>query len=105
MSEDRNRKYDSDSRDSYGQRGGQMGYFKAQPLDLGLRKKKKLDMFEEDKTLLVDYKDVKLLMKFVSERGRVLPRRMTGLTAHNQRKVTVAIKRAQFLALMPYAKM
>ncbi|MBP9837774.1 MAG: 30S ribosomal protein S18 [Proteobacteria bacterium] len=82
-----------------------MGYFKAQPLDLGLRKKKKLDMFEEDKTLLVDYKDVKLLMKFVSERGRVLPRRMTGLTAHNQRKVTVAIKRAQFLALMPYAKM
>lgn len=94
---------DSEGGSSYSQ-SGQMGYFKAQPFDLGLKKKKKMDPFLEDKGLAIDYKDAKLLVRFVSERGRILPRRMTGLTAHHQRKVTMVIKRAQFLALLPVTK-
>ena len=90
--------------DGGGSRSAPMGYFKAQPLDLGVRRKRKMDPFVGDKNLKIDYKDAKLLSRFVSERGRVLPRRMTGLTAHNQRQVTRAIKRAQFLALMPYVR-
>ena len=86
------------------QRQAPMGYFRAHPLDLGLKKKKKQDPFLEDETLFVDYKDPRLLSRFISERGRVLPRRMTGLTAHNQRMVARAIKRAQHLALMPITR-
>jgi len=85
----------------YGDRNSQpMGYFRAQPLDLGTRRKKKADPFIEDPTLLLDYKDARLLKRFVSERGKILPRRMTGLTAHNQRQIARAIKRAQHLAIM-----
>jgi ribosomal protein S18 len=85
----------------YGERSSQpMGYFRAQPLDLGTRRKKKADPFLEDPTLQLDYKDARLLKRFVSERGKILPRRMTGLTAHNQRQVARAIKRAQHLAIM-----
>jgi len=90
--------------DDGGGRAAPTGYFKAQPLDLGVRRKRKLDPFVEDTGLAIDYKDPKLLSRFVSERGRVLPRRMTGLNAHNQRMINRAIKRAQFLALMPYVK-
>ncbi len=115
VSEDRsNRRGDHAERESSGgsdsheegssSRSAPMGYFKAQPLDLGVRRKRKMDPFIEDKNLKIDYKDAKLLSRFVSERGRVLPRRMTGLTAHNQRQVTRAIKRSQFLALMPYVR-
>ena len=50
----------------------------------------------------VDYKDTELLSRFVSERGKILPRRVTGTSAKNQRKVTTAIKRARVMALMPY---
>lgn len=50
----------------------------------------------------IDYKDVDLLRKFVTERGKVLPRRITGLTAKQQRDLTTAIKRARILALLPY---
>lgn len=53
----------------------------------------------EDK---IDYKDVDLLRKFVTERGKILPRRITGLTAQQQRDLTSAIKRARILALLPY---
>ena len=81
-----------------------MGYFRAQPLDLGVRRRKKLDPFEEDSSIKIDYKDPRLLQRFMSERGRVLPRRMTGLSAYNQRQVTRAIKRAQNLALLPIIK-
>jgi small subunit ribosomal protein S18 len=51
---------------------------------------------------LIDYKDVDLLRKFITERGKILPRRITGLTAKQQRDLTVAIKRARILALLPY---
>lgn len=80
----------------------QMGYFRAQPLDLGIRRTKKKDPFEEDENLFVDYKDPKLLDRYMSERGKILPRRMTGLTSTHQRTVARAIKRAQHIALLPY---
>lgn len=80
----------------------QLGYFRAQPLDLGLKRKKRPDPFLENKDLAIDYKDAKLLRRFMSERGRMFGRRSTGLTAMHQRQVTRAIKRAQQLALLPY---
>jgi small subunit ribosomal protein S18 len=50
----------------------------------------------------IDYKDVDLLRKYVTERGKILPRRITGLTAKQQRDLTQAIKRARILALLPF---
>ncbi|MGP1386695.1 MAG: 30S ribosomal protein S18 [Thainema sp.] len=50
----------------------------------------------------IDYKDVDLLRKFITERGKILPRRITGLTAKQQRELTRAIKRARTLALLPF---
>jgi small subunit ribosomal protein S18 len=50
----------------------------------------------------IDYKDVELLRKFVTERGKILPRRITGLTAQQQRDLTQSIKRARLLALLPF---
>ena len=55
----------------------------------------------EDPTKTVDYKDTAMLTRFLSERGRILSRRLTGLSAYNQRKVSKAIKRAQHLGLLP----
>jgi small subunit ribosomal protein S18 len=66
------------------------------------KRRKKMDPFMEDPSKTIDYRDVATLSKFVSERGRILSRRLTGLTAYNQRKVAKAIKRAQSLGLMPY---
>ncbi len=67
------------------------------------RRKKKLDPFMQDPGLSVDYKDVAILSKFLSERGRILSRKLTGLTAYNQRKVSKAIKRAQHLGMLPFS--
>ena len=50
----------------------------------------------------IDYKDVELLPKFITERGKILPRRITGLTAKQQRDLTKSIKRARFMALLPF---
>ncbi len=50
----------------------------------------------------IDYKDVDLLRRFVTERGKILPRRVTGLTAKQQRQLTKSIKRARTVALLPY---
>jgi small subunit ribosomal protein S18 len=50
----------------------------------------------------IDYKDVELLRKFITERGKILPRRITGLTAKQQRDLTLGIKRARILALLPF---
>ncbi len=76
------------------------GYFRAQPLDLGFRRRKKMDPFMEDPTSSIDYKDPRTLSRFMSERGRILPRRMTGLTAKNQRYIARAVKRAQHIGLL-----
>ena len=50
----------------------------------------------------IDYKDVELLKKFITERGKILPRRMTGLTAKQQRDLTLAVKRARIVAFLPF---
>ena len=50
----------------------------------------------------IDYKDVKLLQRFISERGKIVPRRITAVTAKEQRQLAQAIKRARELALLPY---
>ena len=50
----------------------------------------------------IDYKDVDLLKKFIPERGKILPRRLTGLTARQQRDLTNAVKRARIVALLPF---
>lgn len=50
----------------------------------------------------IDYKDVELLRKFITERGKILPRRITGLTAKQQRDLTIAVKRARILSLLPF---
>lgn len=52
----------------------------------------------------VDYKDVRRLQRFLTERGKILPRRATGLTAKQQRQISRAIKRARQIALIPYVK-
>ena len=64
--------------------------------------KKKVCMYCADKNLVIDYKDTDKLKKFVSEKGKILPRRVTGLCAKHQREVTVAIKRARQIALLPF---
>lgn len=66
------------------------------------RIKKKVCMYCADKALVIDYKDSDKLRKFVSEKGKILPRRVTGLCAKHQRKVTTEIKRARHIALLPY---
>ncbi|CAI8173255.1 MAG: 30S ribosomal protein S18 [Prochlorococcus sp.] len=50
----------------------------------------------------IDYKDVDLLKKFITDRGKILPRRLTGLTAKQQRHLTTAVKRARIVAMLPF---
>ncbi len=66
------------------------------------RNRRKVDRFLADKSLVIDYKDPSALKYFVTERGKIVPRRVSGLCALNQRKVTKAIKRARMIALMPF---
>ncbi|KAA0546036.1 30S ribosomal protein S18 [Bacillus sp. BGMRC 2118] len=65
-------------------------------------KRRKVCFFTSNGITNIDYKDVDLLKRFVSERGKILPRRVTGTSAKYQRKLTVAIKRARQMALLPY---
>ncbi|MBI4593478.1 MAG: 30S ribosomal protein S18 [Candidatus Rokubacteria bacterium] len=58
-----------------------------------------------DRVDLVDYKDVRRLRSFISERGKIIPRRISGSCARHQRQLTHAIKRARTVALLPYAAM
>ena len=69
----------------------------------GRRAKRKVCIFCADKVEAIDYKDVAKLRKFLSERAKILPRRITGNCAHHQRQTTVAIKRARQIALLPYS--
>ncbi|MBB2482638.1 30S ribosomal protein S18 [Bacillus sp. APMAM] len=68
----------------------------------GGRKRRKVCYFTANGITHIDYKDVDLLKKFISERGKILPRRVTGTSAKYQRKLTIAIKRARTMALLPY---
>jgi small subunit ribosomal protein S18 len=66
------------------------------------RKRKKVCIFCADKIDYIDYKDIARLRKFTSERAKILPRRISGACAKHQRQITVAIKRARVVALMPF---
>jgi small subunit ribosomal protein S18 len=68
----------------------------------GRAKRRKVCFFTSNGITHIDYKDVDLLKKFVSERGKILPRRVTGTSAKYQRKLTIAIKRSRTMALLPY---
>jgi small subunit ribosomal protein S18 len=65
--------------------------------------KKKVCQFCVDKAEFIDYKDTAKLRRFVSERSKILPRRITGTCAKHQRQLTEAIKRARHIALLPYS--
>ena len=64
--------------------------------------RKKVCQFCQEKATSIDYKDLGKLKKFITERGKILPRRITGACAKHQRMVTRAIKRARTIALLPY---
>ena len=67
-----------------------------------MHRKKKVCIFCQDKVTEIDYKDVAKLRKFISERAKILPRRVCGTCALHQRQLTVAVKRARQMALLPY---
>lgn len=66
------------------------------------RRRRKVCQFCVDKVEAIDYKDSAKLRKYISERAKILPRRMTGTCAMHQRQLTEAIKRARHIALLPY---
>ena len=70
--------------------------------DRSRRPRKKVCSFCVDKVEQIDYKDVAKLRRYITERGKILPRRISGNCAKHQRQVTVAIKRARNIALLPF---
>ena len=68
----------------------------------GFRRRRKVCVFCSEKAKPIDYKDVATIKKYISERGKILPRRITGNCAEHQRDITLAVKRARHIALMPY---
>ena len=69
-----------------------------------MRRQKKTDPFAESRIRFVDYKDDRLLSRFITETGKMLPGRLTGATARHQRQLAKAIKKARYLALIPYTR-
>ena len=74
----------------------------ARPQRPVVRRRKKVCIFCADKVDFIDYKDSAKLRKFISERGKILPRRISGTCALHQRELNTAIKRARQVALLPY---
>ena len=72
------------------------------PLDISTKDRKKYCRFKRLGIKYIDYKDPDYLLKFINEQGKILPRRLTGTSLKFQRKVSVAVKRARHLALLPY---
>jgi len=85
---------------SKGKKEGEIRYLT--PLDIETTVKKKYCRFKRSGIKYIDYKDPEFLLKFVNEQGKILPRRLTGTSLKYQRKVSIAIKRARHLAIMPY---
>lgn len=75
---------------------------KARPMRGGRRGRRKICAFCAEKVEKIDYKDTIRLRKFLTERGKIMPRRMSGVCAKHQREMAVAIKRARIAALIPY---
>ena len=67
-----------------------------------IRRRKKVCVFCADKSATIDYKDANKLKRYISERGKILPRRITGTCAKHQRALTVAVKRARQIDVLPY---
>lgn len=86
---ERNNNRDRDRDDSRGPRGAK-------------RPRKKVCMFCIDRAETIDYKDIPKLRKCMTERSKILPRRVTGTCAFHQRELTISIKRARHIALLPY---
>ena len=72
------------------------------PTQSALFKRKKFCRFTAEKVEWIDYKDIDVLKDFITEQGKVIPARLTGTKARYQRQLTTAIRRARFLALLPY---
>ena len=89
----RNTEFDSDERNGKGSKGMRMS-----------SRRRRVSRLSAEKIDYIDYKDVKLLQSFIAENGKIMPRRLTGVTAWQQRKLSEAIKRARSLALLPYTK-
>lgn len=68
------------------------------------RRKRRGCSFCQDKVTAIDYKDTKKLQRYLTDRGKILPRRATGNCAKHQRMLTSAIKRARIVALLPFVK-
>ncbi|RLK62823.1 30S ribosomal protein S18 [Atopobacter sp. AH10] len=68
----------------------------------GGRRRRKVCYFTANHIDYIDYKDVELLKRFISEKGKILPRRVTGTSAKYQRPLTIAIKRARVMGLLPF---
>ena len=67
------------------------------------RRRRKVCSFCLDRIEVIDYKEVSKLRRYLSDRGKILPRRMTGTCARHQRRLTVALKRARHIALLPFS--
>ena len=76
--------------------------FMAERMDRARRPRKKVCVFCVDQIDHIDYKDTAKLRRFVSERGKIVPRRISGNCAKHQRQLTTAIKRARMIALLPF---
>ncbi|PAT02450.1 30S ribosomal protein S18 [Candidatus Izimaplasma bacterium ZiA1] len=68
------------------------------------KRRRKSCYFTDNKIQYIDYKDVELLKRFISDRGKILPKRVTGTKAGYQKELSVAIKRARHMALLPFVK-
>lgn len=99
---DRERDFDNDDGGGHG-RGGHSGGGGGGRAGRGRMRRRKMCRFCMDKVDLIDFKDVKLLQNYIPERGKVLPRRISGSCAPHQRMLAEAIKRARNIALLPYA--
>lgn len=75
---------------------------KMKPMDMRQKRRKRCP-FTSAGIKEIDYKDIDTLTKFITERGKILPRRITGVSAHFQRQLAQAIKRARHMALLPFA--
>jgi len=90
-----------------GRSGGRFGKGKGKDKDKkrgskGLFRRKKFCRFTVEKVKQIDYKDINVLKDYIGENGKIMPARITGTKAHYQRQLGVAIKRARFLALLPF---
>jgi small subunit ribosomal protein S18 len=70
----------------------------------GGMRRRRISRLSAEKIDYIDYKDVKLLQSFIAENGKIMPRRLTGVTSQQQRKLVEAIKRARTIALLPFTK-